>query len=151
MSLQLLLMRHGEAAFSSPDEMRELTQRGREHTLQVSRECLDSLAGIDRVYVSPYLRAKQTLQLIGSLAELPAAETYAGLTPDSDIDALIEWLQPQQGKVLLVAHNPLLSRLLSQLLGDSGHYGFDTSTMAQLTMPLAASGCAELDWIKYPR
>ncbi|WP_421864147.1 phosphohistidine phosphatase SixA [Motiliproteus sp.] len=151
MALQLLLMRHGEAAFSSPDELRELTERGREQTRQVVRQRLSALVGIDRVYVSPYLRARQTLELMESLAGLPGAELYSGLTPDSDVDALVEWLQPQQGKLLLVAHNPLLSRLLSRLTNNSGQYGFDTSTLAQLSMPLAASGCADLDWIEYPR
>lgn len=150
MALQLLLMRHGEAAFSSPDPARELTERGQLQTQQVISRRQRSLIGIEQVYVSPYVRARQTLAIVDSLVDLPTVQSHSGLTPDSDVDALIEWLQPQQGKTLLVAHNPLLSRLLNQLLGEPGRYGMDTSTLAQLTMPLAATGCAELDWIEFP-
>ncbi|MEH6822895.1 MAG: phosphohistidine phosphatase SixA [Motiliproteus sp.] len=150
MALELLLLRHGEAGFSSPDTERSLTARGIEQTRAVIKRRTQALAGLTAVYVSPYRRAQQTLVLLTDTLELPASQCFDGLQPDSSVTQLIEWLQPQQGRILLVAHNPLLSRLLNRLLGGSQAYHFDTSTLACAQMPLAAAGCAELRWIEYP-
>ena len=149
MALELLLLRHGEAAFTLPDSQRALTERGIARTRQVIGRRRTELSRAQSVYVSPYVRARQSLALIEDELSLPQAQTYPGLVPESNVDALIDWLEPQQGVVLLVAHNPLLSLLLNRLLGESNRYGFDTSTLACLSMPVAASGCAELDWLEH--
>ncbi len=158
--LELLLLRHGEAAFSLPDSDRNLTERGIVQSQQVLHKRADSLNGLTGCYVSPYRRARQTAQLVQQQVELSAApklifQIVDGLQPDCSVDALIEWLQPQQGRVLLVAHNPLLTLLLNRLLGGpdvglSSGYQFGTSTLASVSMPVAAAGCAELNWISYP-
>tara|TARA_R110001583_G_scaffold24026_1_gene88053 strand:- start:3536 stop:3988 length:453 start_codon:yes stop_codon:yes gene_type:complete len=150
MALELILLRHGEAEFSIPDTERLLTLKGIEQTREVIRQRAGSLAGLTAAYVSPYRRAQQTFLVIAELAELPAPQSLDLLQPESSVTQLIEWLQQQQGKILLVAHNPLLTLLLHQLLGVASH-SFDTSTLASLKMPVAAAGCAELDWIDYPR
>ncbi|MEH6651298.1 MAG: phosphohistidine phosphatase SixA [Motiliproteus sp.] len=160
--LELLLLRHGEAALTSPDHNRQLTAGGIAQTQQVLNQRSDCLEGLTACYVSPLVRARQTAQLVSEqlvkqrTAETPLPtefEVCDGLQPECSVDALIEWLQPQQGRVLLVAHNPLLTLLLNQL-HDSGRraqrHHFTTSTLACLSMPIAASGCAEINWITHP-
>ncbi len=151
MALQLLLLRHGEAVLSVPDADRDLTERGAEQTRTVLARRLEALSGLTAVYVSPYRRAQQTLGLVAETLKLPPAHIHAGLQPEASVTQLLEWLQPQQGKILLVAHNPLLSCLLNRLLGGAQQYHFDTSTLACVTMPVAATGCADLCWIEFPR
>jgi len=147
MALELLLLRHGEAALSVPDVDRSLTQRGVEQTRAILAQRCEALIGLTAVYVSPYRRALQTLELVAETASLPAPTCHKGLQPEASVTELIEWLQPQQGKILLVAHNPLLSCLLNRLLGQTQRYQFDTSTLACVKMPVAAAGCADLCWI----
>ncbi|MEH6471844.1 MAG: phosphohistidine phosphatase SixA [Halopseudomonas sp.] len=151
MALELLLLRHGEAEFSLPDCDRNLTGCGVEQTQRVLARRIEALDGLSAVYVSPYLRAQQTAALLPDTLSLPALQSIDGLQPDCSVTQLIEWLQSQQGKILLVAHNPLLSRLANRLLGESQRYSFDTSTLVCLQMPIAAAGCAELSWIEPPR
>lgn len=158
--LELLLLRHGEAAFSQPDSDRDLTERGITRTRQVLQRRADDLADLTACSVSPYRRARQTAQLVRQCVEVNSDQQLAfsvvdGLRPDCSVDELIDWLQPQQGKLLLVAHNPLLTLLLNRLLNSttaepSSYYQFDTSTLASLSMPVAAAGCAELNWIAFP-
>lgn len=158
--LELLLLRHGEAAFTVPDHDRQLTAAGIAQTQQVLKQRGDCLEGLTACYVSPLLRARQTAQLVSEqvtqqhAAEKPLEfEILDGLQPECSVDALIEWLQPLQGRVLLVAHNPLLTLLLNQLLDSDSRairHHFTTSTLACLTMPIAASGCAEVKWLNHP-
>ena len=158
--LELLLLRHGEAAFTSPDHDRLLTDAGIAQTRQVLNRRGDCFEGLTACYVSPFLRAQQTARLVcEQFAKQHTDEKslqfdiFDGLQPECSVDALIEWLQPQQGRVLLVAHNPLLTLLLNQLLGSGSttpQHHFTTSTLACLTMPVAASGCAEVSWITHP-
>ncbi len=148
--LELLLLRHGEAGFSLPDRERTLTERGQCQTRQVLQRRAGALVGLSALYVSPYRRALQTAELVRQLSDVPAEQCFDGLQPDSEVDALLDWLQPQQGRILLVAHNPLLSRLLNRLIGEPRRYHFDTSTLVSLTMAVAAADCATLNWIESP-
>ncbi|MFT6915953.1 MAG: phosphohistidine phosphatase [Motiliproteus sp.] len=150
MALELLLLRHGEAMLSLPDAKRSLSVRGIEQTRAVLKRRIEALSGLTAVYVSPLRRAQQTLGLVAEIIELPAPLRFDGLQPEASVTQLIEWLQPQQGKILLVAHNPLLSYLLGRLLGEGPVYTFDTSTLVCTTMPVAAAGCADLSWIESP-
>ncbi|MFT5721097.1 MAG: phosphohistidine phosphatase [Motiliproteus sp.] len=150
MALELIMLRHGDAVFSLPDSERSLSVRGIEQTRAVLRRRIEALSGLTAVSVSPLRRARQTLGLVAELVELPTPRCFDGLQPDSSVTQLIEWLQPQQGKILLVAHNPLLSRLLNRLLGEGLNYALDTSTLVCMTMPVAAAGCADLSWIESP-
>ena len=72
------------------------------------------------------------------------AGSLAGLTA-----AYVSPYRRAQQTFLVIAELAELP-LLHQLLGVASH-SFDTSTLASLKMPVAAAGCAELDWIDYPR
>jgi phosphohistidine phosphatase SixA len=148
--LELLLLRHGEAAYSLPDAERPLTERGIVQTQQVLERRRPRLQPLDHLFCSPYLRARQTAALVGEqLDNSPKPEHYSGLQPDASVSALIDWLQPLQGRVLLVGHNPLLTRLINRLTGEPHRYQFDTSTLASLQLPVVAAGCAELNWMEF--
>jgi phosphohistidine phosphatase SixA len=161
----VVLVRHGDAAFGVPDATRELTSRGKEEVHNAfltyrdfrHRSILgnnDANGGLGRsasfrLMASPFLRAQQTAELITKVMEAdglqsPAA-TSSFLEPEADpndVVALIEKAQTQGVTELwLVAHNPLLSTLLSLLV--------DGECQSQSQSPLATAEIVELEveWV----
>mgnify|MGYP001627807002 FL=1 len=141
----LYLLRHGEAepyGRASDDASRALVSAGTKAVNRVAAE----LAPVDAVYCSPYLRARQTAELVLSATGQQAYHLYDGLTPDSSVAAWLETIKPQ--RLLLVAHNPLLSSLASQLTGLPGGVALSTANLACLDVFDFLPGGAELLWVK---
>jgi phosphohistidine phosphatase len=74
----------------------------------------------DLVLSSPYLRAKQTAEIVTQVLNTPDGVLLAeALTPEGNPRQLIEILRTEyqaRQDVLLVGHEPYLSRLISTLL-----------------------------------
>jgi phosphohistidine phosphatase len=103
------------------------------------KRIVDAIEPVDAVFCSPYLRARQTADLVLPATGLRSVELHEGLTPDSSVMALTRWLASLDYKrVLLVAHNPLLSHLASQLTGQPGGVALSTANLACLDV---------LDWM----
>lgn len=73
-------------------------------------------------FSSPYLRARDTLRiLLGELASDLPPVALPELTPDHDpgdvLDTLVARRLPA-GRVLVVSHNPLVARLVQELVGE---------------------------------
>lgn len=144
----LFLLRHGEAepyGRAADDASRALVPAGRKAVTRVS----DYLEPVDAVYCSPYLRARQSADLVLSSAGQKACQLNDGLTPDSSVTALLAWLgSVKQERLLLVAHNPLLSSLASQLTGLPGGVSLGTANLACLDVTDWMPGGATLLWVK---
>lgn len=139
--IELAIMRHGEAAMLSPDSDRPLTQSG----LQSVELVAPRLASIETIWVSPYVRAQQTLQCLSSLRpDLPQASVFEGLTPDASLPDLLAKLAVFQGaSLLLIGHNPLFSMLAATLCGES-YLSLTTAGVARLQGEMIAPGCMNL-------
>jgi len=73
--MQVLIMRHGEAALdAASDSVRPLTVCGRDESRQMAAWLNTKSVDIERVLVSPYLRAEQTLATVREALTLPASE-----------------------------------------------------------------------------
>lgn len=144
----LYLLRHGEAepyGRASDDASRALVSAGTNAVKRVAVE----LVPVDAVYCSPYLRARQTADLVLSATGQQAYQLSDGLTPDRSVPALMAWLDTlKHERVLLVAHNPLLSSLASQLTGLPGGVALSTANLACLDVTGFMPGGAELVWVK---
>jgi phosphohistidine phosphatase len=81
--MQVLIMRHGEAALdAASDSVRPLTVCGRDESRQMAAWLNTKSVDIERVLVSPYLRAEQTLATVREALTLPASEeVLPELTP----------------------------------------------------------------------
>tara|TARA_B110000503_G_scaffold20128_1_gene30110 strand:- start:281 stop:844 length:564 start_codon:yes stop_codon:yes gene_type:complete len=65
--MKLLLMRHGEAEFNAQtDADRSLTLYGRAQVSAVARRLLEMDLQIEKIMVSPYLRARQTAAIMSN-------------------------------------------------------------------------------------
>ncbi|WP_018870443.1 MULTISPECIES: histidine phosphatase family protein [unclassified Thioalkalivibrio] len=122
----LVLLRHAQSedpsAFDGPDRDRPLTREGEASAAAMARALVPLLAEPARVWVSPWHRAAQTAAPLAR-ALACEAETVDCLRPGQLVGPeLQERLQTEKdgGSIVLVGHEPDLSRLAGRLLGLSG-------------------------------
>jgi len=153
--LRLYLMRHGEAGSAPRDEVRELTQRGREHCRHNLLKALPRLASAPATVVSsPYSRALQTAAIahaiLGDGTNPPPLLVDDCLVPDASPRAIadfIEGLGEDAWPLVLVGHQPLLGALLAWLTDrDDLAASVATASISALDMVAFARGGASLDW-----
>jgi phosphohistidine phosphatase len=124
MARQLWLLRHAEAEphGTRTDAERRLTERGREQA-RAAGIAIERLHGaFDVVLFSPRVRARQTAELA---AEAWSEEQQARLTVHPPLAGGFQAAQaldaiaavPADGRLLLVGHEPDLSRVVGELTG----------------------------------
>lgn len=146
--MKLIIFRHGEAGQSRTDFERCLTSRGHQQVAAMSQAKHSELDQV-QAFASPYVRAQQTLSEIAQHCPLSQQHTLPIITPDDSPEAVIQWLSEQDESsfpLLLVSHQPMVSRLISLLVkGDyQGYYPMSTASMAVLEADVWAKGLAEL-------
>jgi phosphohistidine phosphatase len=127
----VFLVRHAHAEKGDPDELRPLSERGRDEARAVARQ----LAGHDTppavVLTSPLLRARQTAEPIADAvgADLRVDDRLApGATPA----ALLKVLDGYDGPVAVVGHQPDFSEIAFELIGEDP--GFPTGGVAEIQL-----------------
>ncbi|RDK89420.1 phosphohistidine phosphatase SixA [Enterobacillus tribolii] len=144
-------MRHGEAAIAAAsDAARPLTVRGHDESVQMATWLRAQSYAIDRVLVSPYLRAQQTLSAVHEVLTLPeTAVTLPELTPGGDAGMVAGYLEmlAREGAetVLVVSHLPLVGYLVSALCPQETPPMFATSAIAEVTLDNEGENGA-LEW-----
>lgn len=160
----VVLVRHGDAAFSMPDAKRELSARGREevqsavatHAAFRRKGAASAYEAVVRVVVSPLLRAQQTAAMLANEFNANGSRfaliTDDRLEPDRDpaaVFALVDQAQMQGiTELWLVGHNPLLSTLLS-LLADgelNSQPQLATAEIVELEIDWVGLGCATVGY-----
>lgn len=119
--MELHFLRHAIAADPSKhrdDAARPLTDEGVEK-MEKAAKGIRSGFSFDRVVSSPYVRARQTAEIVmkavGFEGKLQLSEA---MTPDGDFKALARLVSTfgDAESVLLVGHQPSISRFVSQLV-----------------------------------
>jgi phosphohistidine phosphatase len=150
--MDLFILRHGKAeARAATDADRRLTGQGRRDVARVITAARDDLALVTHLWVSPYIRARQTADIASSL--LGDIEPFVTelLVPEADPIALCEQLQLCDAEaLLLVSHQPLVGTLVDMLCGaDAGYHPMGTSSLAGIDIDLAAAGMGKLCWLRH--
>lgn len=147
--MNIWIMRHGEAGFNAPsDSARHLTDNGAENAQSqgkwLGQEFAKRQLRLDKIIVSPYLRAKQTLEnLLAGLQAVNSTQSFANLveeweeiTPEGNpdiIESYLHFLREEGAKhVLLVSHLPLVYDLTQRLTQHQGHAHFPTATIVEV-------------------
>jgi len=157
----ICVMRHGDAeAFSTDgkDASRLLTDRGHADNLQLAQQLKARVTSFDLVCVSPYRRAQQTADDVLSLYPGCARQTVPWLVPEFSaqesmdaLDSTVAAVSGQGDSMLLIGHNPLVSRLLMLLNDgavDSGGNGvvpryLATSELIAVVTQVIAPACGQ--------
>src|SRR3954452_22477050 len=117
MAPQLWMLRHGEAVphDSKPDDQRELTPRGRAQAEGAGKALAALNEQFAACYSSPKVRAWETAELAcASLNIEPVAEDSLA-NGFSRLDALALLDAHEDGKVLVIGHEPSFSQVVYDL------------------------------------
>jgi phosphohistidine phosphatase len=126
--LRIYLLRHGRATprnsqALSDDTLRPLTREGKKKLILAVKGMKAAGLKVDRVLTSPLLRARQTARIVAaSLTPPPALRPMRELSPDVGARELLERLSDSGDcdALLLVGHEPGLSKLAGRMLQGSG-------------------------------
>ncbi|MBV8451847.1 MAG: histidine phosphatase family protein [Deltaproteobacteria bacterium] len=149
-------MRHAEAeeeAESGGDEARRLTVRGRERTRDAAGGLRALGLRFDAILTSSLLRAAETAELVADeYANNPPPQVLPALSPDVTPREALVALTPfaRHSEVLVVGHEPQLSRLVGLLLSSNGNVAirFRKGACVALDLPKTIEpGAGELRWM----
>jgi phosphohistidine phosphatase len=114
--VRLYLVRHAEAAPGEPDELRPLTQEGREQARALGMRLRDENASPSVVLTSPLLRARETG---GELARALDVESEPDerLAPGASADDVRAAIEGRGDQVLVVGHQPDCGQIAAALTG----------------------------------
>ncbi len=115
--VRLYLCRHAHAGPGDPDELRELTARGRAEALELASRLGESAQPPRLVLTSPLVRARQTARVLAQAlgAELRVEQRLA---PGATAAALLDALRPAtEDAVAAVGHQPDCSGIALTLAG----------------------------------
>ncbi len=144
--MQVFIMRHGDAALdAASDSVRPLTTNGCDESRLMANWLKGQKVEIERVLVSPFLRAEQTLEEVGDCLNLPSsAEVLPELTPCGDVGLVSAYLQALTNEgvasVLVISHLPLVGYLVAELCPGETPPMFTTSAIASVTLDESGSG-----------
>ena len=114
--MQLVIVRHAEAASGEPDELRPLTAQGRETARALGQQLAADGLQPDAVLTSPLLRARETARELARPAGLDP-EPDERLAPGATAEGVRAAVQERGETVVVVGHQPDCSRIAAALAG----------------------------------
>lgn len=164
--MQVVLFRHGIAEdreiFAGrglPDSERPLTGKGGRRTRQAARGLACLLPALDAIGTSPYLRARQTADIVAGVYEeagrVPERETIDAMRPGGELMEVRRSLERELNRdvVALVGHEPDLSELMAWFTTGrpEGHARFKKAGACLIEFPgRPGRGDGELLWLVPP-
>lgn len=158
--MNLYIMRHGEAetigAEYPSDSVRPLTSNGRKRVELSTKGMKATDVTADKIISSPLVRARQTAEIVHQALGVATDIEFSGALPTGDIDGIVLAVQAHSRyeNVMLVGHEPTLSRLVSVLASGSPDVAIDMQPggLCKLTTDAIVVGkCATLRWFLAPR
>lgn len=141
MTLQLLVLRHAKSSWAdqhTDDWERPLTERGVRDATRVGqflrrRSLIPAL-----ILSSDAVRAQTTAQLVadasGYSGKIALSPALYHARPEVAIEVLQKTPKQDAPLVMVVAHNPGLEDLVTQLTGE--HVGLSTATLVHIGLPV---------------
>lgn len=126
------LMRHGEATSESNSE-RHLTECGRSQVENVLKVAKQMGITVSAIASSPLARAKQTAEIAKGVFNVDFTITNSLETEGSPEEVYEELSKHgEESKILLISHQPLVSKLLSDMVGAE-RVNFSPGTLAMVS------------------
>ncbi|HLX37767.1 MAG TPA: phosphohistidine phosphatase SixA [Candidatus Binataceae bacterium] len=158
--MMLYIMRHGLADEPTPkgdDAARKLTLRGADKIRKAAAGMRAMALAFGTILTSPITRALETADLvaseIGAIKPRAVPELSTGASPANALEALIKQKLPDS--VLVVGHEPTLSRLASLMLtGSSESLGIRLKQGGVIALEFPdriERGAAQLRWMMTQR
>lgn len=159
--MNLFLLRHAKAEPRSEkggaDSKRTLSSKG-EKTIRAAAKGMRRLdLNFDVIMTSPYVRAARTAEVTADILKIDKVWTSPNLGANGNPSKLIDEINANchdLKDILLVGHEPYLSKLVSILLtGDcSLRMELKKAALCKLSVDTLRLGhCASLDWLLTPQ
>ena len=164
--MNLFILRHGLASDPGEDGLpkdlkdaeRPLSAKGKQRMWRLTEAMRAMELQFDVVASSPLLRARQSAQIVTEALALRRKLVLTDhLAPAGSPQLLVEQLNelgPRAKNILLVGHEPYLSRLIALLLtgGTTAAIDLKKGGLARLEIEtLRCARCATLAWLLTPR
>ena len=159
--MNLYILRHGlaaEASAAGTDSERPLTAEGVRKLIKIAAGMAQLRLSLDLVLSSPYLRARQTAELVAETFKARKRTEFTEvLEPGADHSDLIKLLKGRGGElenVLLVGHEPYLSELISLLVAGDFRLSIQLKKggLCKLSLETLRDGrCGVLEWLLTPK
>ena len=114
--MRLFIVRHAEAALGEPDDLRPLTEAGRDQARRIGRQFADDGVQPDAVLSSPLLRARETAAEIAKAVGVDV-EADERLAPGAEPDDVRAAAAGHGETVVVVGHQPDCARTVAALSG----------------------------------
>jgi phosphohistidine phosphatase len=158
--VNLYILRHakaGERSARFPDDSkRPLTKDGEKEMFRVAKGMRAMELSVGLILSSPYVRAKRTAEIVAEVFKSNKLRLSKNLASGADSRDLIRELNDDYSSlknILLVGHEPYLSKLISRLsAGDEKlSLHFKKAGLCKLTVgELRFGRCATVEWILTP-
>jgi phosphohistidine phosphatase SixA len=131
--MQLYLVRHADATPGEPDELRSLSDEGRDQARKLGERLRGDGVVPDVILTSPLLRARETG---AALARATGAETEPDdrLAPGAAPEDVREAVAGRGERVVVVGHQPDCGRVAASLTGG-GEPKFPPAGMIVIDLP----------------
>jgi phosphohistidine phosphatase len=155
--VEILIVRHAIAFARDPlqwpdDHLRPLSPKGESRLKKEARGLAKVMPHVDLLLTSPWLRSRQTAEILHRDAGWPKPDLCEALEGDRSPRGVLTVLRshPEAGIVALVGHEPQASQLASYLLtGDAARMAIEFkkgAVAAFLIEPPLRPGTAVLEW-----
>jgi phosphohistidine phosphatase len=114
--VRLYLVRHAKAAPGDPDDLRTLTEHGREQAREVGEQFARDGIRPDAVLSSPLLRARETAEAIAK-ATGANAETDERLAPGATAESVRAAITGRGETIVVVGHQPDCGQIAASISG----------------------------------
>lgn len=156
---ELYLIRHAIAAERGEewpdDDKRPLTARGVARFKEVVEGLKKLEAGVDEIFTSPLVRAKQTADLLAAgLPGKPTVKILDALTPGHTPGSLMAQLArtARRRRIALVGHEPSLGELAAHLIGAGRALPFKKGGVCRIDVEsLTSRRPGALTWFLQPK
>ncbi|HEY8704186.1 MAG TPA: histidine phosphatase family protein [Gaiellaceae bacterium] len=115
--MQLVIVRHAEAAPGCPDELRPLTPAGRKQARSLGLQLREQGIEPDAVVSSPLLRAVETAAALASLLGLGEPQVDERLAPGAAPADIEDAARSRGETVVVVGHQPDCGRAAAAITG----------------------------------
>jgi phosphohistidine phosphatase len=157
--MNLYIIRHAIAVEEDPsddDSQRALTDKGGKKMRQIAKGLRNLGAEFDVILSSPYLRAKETAEILGDVFKMKKQIAFSdNLVPMGDPDLLIAEINEKYSvdSLAIIGHEPYLTTLVSLLVAHGSPVDVDLKKggVCRLsTDDLHHSRHATLEWLLTP-
>jgi phosphohistidine phosphatase len=159
--MNLFFLRHGKAmprgAKWRPDSRRPLSREGETSMGAIARGIRELDISFDVILASPYARALRTAEILAEIMQSPKLFETARLTPEAAGGGIMEEINENFSRakgIVLVGHEPSMSRLISMLVTGKDDMAMELKKagLCKLTVEKPAYGkCATLNWLLTPK